>query len=419
MSQDYYPPQPGYGPPDYEQQPQYGQPPYGPPQYGQPPYPAQPQYPTQPSGYPPPYQAPAPQYPAPYYPPPQYEPDPYGPPTTGRGGTTYGTPPGRMRQPEPDYDYDYDDDFDDDDEPGTSRRTFIVRFIILALVLVAIIAALLFVPGSPLANTSAQVKPTVGGTPSASGSNSPSPSKALTPLPLRSAKVTVPSDVVFLGWALADQRSGQIVGNDSYDKVNTTASMIKTWIAADYLRRQDEAGATPTASQLNEVSTMIRDSNNAAADDLYEKNGKAASIERLISMCGLTDSKSGSRWSITEVSPRDAARLGLCIANGTAAGKTWTEWLLAEMRNVRGEGNYGIRNAFPATQRKNIAIKNGWYPRETSAAGWPEDGNWHMNCLAIGDTWVLAVEMRFPTANTFDHGKAICQSVAEQLLSAA
>jgi hypothetical protein len=404
---------PAYGQPQYEQQygqaehgqAQYGQAQYGQAQYGQAQYgPAQyGQAPSADAGYP-------------AYPPPG-RPQPTG--SAYRGGSAQGgvaPRPARVRSGEPDYDESDGEDYDDDD-PGLSRRTLLIRLGISGAVLVVIIAALLFVPGSPLAgNMASQVRPS---TPPVGGSAGASSAAALTPLPLHSAAVTVPSDVSFLGWAFIDQRTGEITGNENYDKVNTMASMIKAWIAADFLRTQSEAGSAPSTSRLHEVSIMIRDSDNAAATDLYAVNGASQSIARLIDICGLTETKAGSRWSLTELSARDAARMGLCIANGKAAGPKWTNWLLNEMRNVRGEGDYGIRKAFPADQQKKIAIKNGWFPRPGTAGSWPEDGNWHMNCLAIGDIWVLAVEMRFPNTNTFDHGKAICQSVAEQLLKAA
>jgi hypothetical protein len=279
----------------------------------------------------------------------------------------------------------------------------------------ALTGGLLFVPGSPFKN-SAQPHSLTSPTPTASTSPSAS-APALSPLPLASAPVTVPAEVKFVGWALIDQRTGEIVGNENMDKVNTTASMIKAWIAADFLRTNAEKGITPSASRMHEVSIMIRDSDNNAATDLYAVNGASQSIQRLIDICGLTDSKAGSRWSLTQLSPRDAARMGLCIANGKAAGTKWTDWLLNEMRNVRGEGDFGIRTVFPADQKAKIAIKNGWFPRPGSAGSWPEDGNWHMNNLAIGDTWVLAIEIRYPNSMSFEHGQQLIKDIAQQLLT--
>src|SRR4029450_5685068 len=98
--------------------------------------------------------------------------------------------------------------------------------------------------------------------------------------------------------------------------VNDTASMIKAWLGADFLRRAAERGQEPSPSQLRQVSIMIRDSDNQAAESIYRSNGATASISRLLSMCGLTDSRATSgSWSKTYLSSRDAVRMGKCIAD--------------------------------------------------------------------------------------------------------
>jgi len=347
-----------------------------------------------------------------------YAPATYGrPPQGGRGFGVDANQPGRRSLGGPDI---QDGNGWTDRRRGRRRIPWI--YIVPAILgLVALIVGLLIVPGSE-GHNSAAPKTT------ASPTGSPSPSApAVTPLPFASTAVTLPADVKFVGWALLDRRTGDIVGNENFDKVNTTASMIKAWIAADYLRTNAEKGITPSSSRMHEVSIMIRDSDNNAATDLYAVNNcwptptpcayNPRTIQRLIDMCGLTDSKAGSRWSLTQLSARDAARMGLCIANGTAAGAKWTDWLLNEMRNVRGEGDYGIRKAFPADVAATIAIKNGWFPRPGSAGHWPEDGNWHMNNLAIGDTWVLAIEIRYPNNLSFEHGQDLMKEIASQLLT--
>jgi hypothetical protein len=41
----------------------------------------------------------------------------------------------------------------------------------------------------------------------------------------------------------------------------------------------------------------------------------------------------------------------------------------------------------PVTLARQTAIKNGWIAR-------PEDRNWHLNCLAIGDGWAVSILQR-------------------------
>jgi len=148
----------------------------------------------------------------------------------------------------------------------------------------------------------------------------------------------------------------------------------------------------------------------------YADNGGSATIDRLISMCHLTDSASvPGRWGETIISARDAVRMGACIANGSAAGDTWTPWVLDMMRQVRGVGDFGIREALPMG-RSQIAIKNGWLLRD-------EDNEWHTNCLAISDTWVLSVLQRYPSQGSYDmdfqHTADVCRNMASQVLKTA
>jgi hypothetical protein len=237
-----------------------------------------------------------------------------------------------------------------------------------------------------------------------------SPSPSLTPLPVGPAEVDV--DITgWYAWALMDERMGKIYGSKNMTETSTTASLIKSWLAADYLRRATERGETPSDPRLSQLRTMIRDSANTPAQTLWEELGKQASIGRMISTCKLADSAAASAgWSRTRLSPRDITRLGRCIAVGRAAGPKWTNWLLGEMRAVRGVGDTGIRKAFPASMRKTIAIKNGWITRDA-------EQEYHVNCLAIGDGWTMGVMVRYPFGGGrgYDYGFDVCESVARQL----
>nr|MDT0661329.1 serine hydrolase [Micromonospora sp. DSM 115978] len=290
-------------------------------------------------------------------------------------------------------------------------RLGIVAGVLLTLVLVG----LRLLPGSPLAATAAAQwdratgtsGPATGG--EATTEPTPTPTPTLPALPVRPTDVTLDMDG-WWSWALLDTRTGEMSGSDNRDETSFTASLIKAWIAADYLRRTAEAGDEPSDTRLEQVRIMIRDSDNNAAQTLFNVNGKLASMQRLIKLCKLTDSSPAADggWSRTELSPQDAARLGACIADGRAAGPEWTDWLLDEMRAVRGVGDFGIRKAFPTGVRKTIAIKNGWVDRTA-------EQEYHVNCLAIGDGWTMAVMVQYDINLGYQPGAKMCQEVAKQL----
>jgi hypothetical protein len=283
-----------------------------------------------------------------------------------------------------------------------------------------------------LSRGSAAVPTPASGSPAISASPTASPTPTLAPLRFAAATVALPDIGAhgFLSWALMDRRTGDVWGSSNMSTETTfTASMIKGWLAADYLRLKYEAGKTPTSSQLNTVEIMIRDSDNNAAATIYSAVGGRASIKRLASICKATTAKAGSGFGYTQVSALDTVRMADCIADGTAAGPKWTPWLLDKMRGVRGAGDFGIRKALAPDEAAQVAIKNGW----DFFAGTPDDADhdddlYHVNCMAVSDTWAMAVLLRFadatyPSSGNFqtnvNRGAQYCQSVATQLLNPA
>lgn len=241
------------------------------------------------------------------------------------------------------------------------------------------------------------------------------------------AEVTVAIDG-FLAWAALDRRTGETVASPNASETSSTESMIKVWIVSDHLRRTAEQGDQPSEESLRDARLAIRDSHNLAAERLYAAGGRDAVVNRMVEICGLADTHipvGGSGWwSRTQMSARDAVRLGACLADGAAAGPEWTDWVLAEMRAVRGTtadsdqraddgfegGRWGIIDGLPESVRAGgVAIKNGWTRIGATSS-------WHLNCLAVTDDWVMAVMMRYPAEYSLDYGAERCASIASQLV---
>jgi hypothetical protein len=253
-------------------------------------------------------------------------------------------------------------------------------------------------------------------------SASPSPAPIITAPPAAPARAPVASGVRtlrartvtlsvngFWSWALLDRHSGQIAGSPTLATRSDTASAIKIWLAADYLRRADENRITVTTTRQRQISMMIRDSDNNMADFFWKTNGGAPTIQRMIRICGLTESRAVLKgtWSTTEISARDGARMISCVVDGRGAGQRWTAFLVNEMRQVRGPGRFGIVTALAPDTAVRTAIKNGWINRS--------DGRWHITCLAATDDWALAVQTQYAVALGMGYGANICKQVALQL----
>ncbi|GAA3237276.1 hypothetical protein ACFO1B_28065 [Dactylosporangium siamense] len=286
-----------------------------------------------------------------------------------------------------------------------------VGFTVFILFAVAVMVGVPYVWGSEMlddhgssaaapAAVSAPASPQTEATRKAAPAAPAAPS--LPPALLHPAAVTV-NATGFWSWTVLDRRTGAMAGSTNAATTQRTASMIKAWLAADYLRRTPN----PSTSNLRQLTSMIRNSDNTAASYFWGLNGRSASITRLVQMCGLTDSKAFIDWASTMVSARDAARMGACIGDGRAAGAKWTDWVLTEMRNVSGSQEFGVVPALPATEKESTAVKNGWIARS--------DGKWHVNCMAIGTEWVLSVLTVYPTSKGMNYGADICSSVTRQL----
>jgi len=243
----------------------------------------------------------------------------------------------------------------------------------------------------------------------------PRHSLAISPMPSPSVSAFTPGAVSvagqgFLSWAILDRSTGRIVSASNAGSTSDTSSMIKAWLAADYLRLTFAGGKQPTNSRLIALRSMIKSNDNPPADALFVELGGAASIRRLTALCGLTDSRPASQWNRTVTSARDAVRMGLCLADGRAGGPRWTAWVLAQMRAVDGPGNFGVRLALTPAVRPTVAIGNGWALRD-------EDASWHISCLAIGRDWVLSTLARYPQALGLNYGRNQCRTVGGQLVS--
>ena len=286
-----------------------------------------------------------------------------------------------------------------------------VGFTMLVLLAVAVMIGVPFVWGSDMlddrtSNAAAPAAVTESASSRVEATRRAAPAApaapSLPPALLHPAAVAVDA-TGFWSWTVLDRRTGEMAGSPNAAAAQRTASMIKAWLAADYLRRTPD----PSAANLRQLTSMIRNSDNTAASYFWTLNGRSASITRLVQLCGLTDSKAYIDWASTLLSARDAARMGACIGDGRAAGPKWTDWVLNEMRNVSSSQEFGIVPALPAAEQATTAVKNGWIARS--------DGKWHVNCLAIGAEWVLSVLTVYPSSKGMDYGADICTSVTRQL----
>jgi beta-lactamase family protein len=218
-------------------------------------------------------------------------------------------------------------------------------------------------------------------------------------------------------WAsftLVDRKTGKVVGDRRSTQVTFTESTVKAWLAADLLATRARQGTSLTAYETARMTSMIRESDDNAAEVIWRWLGADVSIDNMITTCKLQDTRIyHDWWSKTQISSRDLARLGDCIVPGK--GKFLSPQvgapLLQLMRSVDESNAFGIQQASPAGQGVRIAVKNGWTEHGST-------GQWNVNCLGIwgpGGRWVLAVTTRYPIGDGLGYGAAVCRRVTTAL----
>ena len=248
-------------------------------------------------------------------------------------------------------------------------------------------------PGAPAPVPAAEEKP------------SPTP-PAFNLAKVDASKLVSVATEAWFSWALMDRKDGSLIGSANFAETNRTCSMIKSWIATDYLRQKP----SPSSTRLADIEIMIRDSDSVSADRLMNEIGRVPSFTRMRDLCKTTDFTPKNTWSQAVVSARDMCRVGDAIAKGAIADPKWTSHVLDLMRTVR-RGSWGVREAFPAAEHPSIAVKNGW---DTTSA----QRTYHANCLAVHENWAMVVLTRYPlkiSANE-TYGADVCKAVATQLL---
>ncbi|MFF8731906.1 serine hydrolase [Streptomyces sp. NPDC015171] len=167
------------------------------------------------------------------------------------------------------------------------------------------------------------------------------------------------------------------------DRAYDTASIVKVDILAALLLRAQDAGRHLTVSERKLAEPMIRRSDNAAANTLWRRIGRADGLAAANKRLGLITTKGGSggKWGLTRTTASDQIRLLRAVFDsGGGAAHRGSGGLDAESRTyVRGlmghvvaEQTWGVSAAGGSAARP--VLKNGWLQRNTT-------GLWDVNSV--------------------------------------
>jgi Beta-lactamase enzyme family len=142
-----------------------------------------------------------------------------------------------------------------------------------------------------------------------------------------------------------------------------TASIVKVDILVTLLYQAQEAGQALTGEDQDLATTMIEDSDNDSASDLYYDAGGAEAIDDANRVCGLSETTAGSDgyWGLTTTTVDDQIRLLRVVFTSpsplSAASQGYVQSLMSQ---VEAGQQWGVTAAAdPGTQ---FMVKNGWLP---------------------------------------------------------
>ncbi|WP_019069592.1 hypothetical protein [Streptomyces hokutonensis] len=191
------------------------------------------------------------------------------------------------------------------------------------------------------------------------------PTRAQTPSPTtpRTASVNVPPGVT-AGIAVYDRRTGTFTEQSNVHTQFRSASVVKLLIAMDHLWDRGPGYGLPSDDRAR-LDSMLRSSDDSAADFYWTQDGGSAVIDRMIPRLGLTDTAGPPAdypgyWGYTALSAADTVRIYRWILDSAPAALR--DIVMGDLRaSTRcGVDGFDQRFGIPASFQQPWAVKQGW-----------------------------------------------------------
>ncbi|MDI2132335.1 serine hydrolase [Yinghuangia seranimata] len=158
------------------------------------------------------------------------------------------------------------------------------------------------------------------------------------------------------------------------DRSYATASIVKVDILATLLLQAQQDRRTLSASERQTAEAMVEESDNDAADTLWDEIGGAHALATANAALGLTSTVPGADglWGLTSTTVGDQlALLHDVIAEDSPLNASSRAYLQDLMGSVDADQAWGVS---AAADGGDTVLKNGWLPRD-------ETGLWVINSI--------------------------------------
>jgi beta-lactamase class A len=192
-----------------------------------------------------------------------------------------------------------------------------------------------------------------------------------------------------------------------------TGSSMKVPIMLTFLDMTEREGREPDAHEMSLLTTMIENSNNDSASELYYGEiGGAAGVARYLQRIGISGlSPDPNAWGYSLITPQAMVDLLTLLYEGKILTPSDRDLAFTLMEDIETDQQVGVGDTAPAEAL--VAMKDGWLPGP--------DGLWAMNSSGIvmagKETYIVSVYTQ--EQNSLEDGLAIvrhvCRSVASLL----
>lgn len=188
------------------------------------------------------------------------------------------------------------------------------------------------------------------------------------------------------------------------------ASSAKVPLMVAYLAYIEAQGRGPNGYDVSLLTSMIENSDNNAAQVIYQTIGYDAGQQTYMHEWGINDYASDPNgWGWGQWSPADMAHLLTLLQTGQTLNSSDRALALNLMRNIESDQRFGVGDTAPANA--TVAMKDGWVNGP--------DGAWAVNTSGIvtvgGETYIITVYTA--EQNSFGDGQNIvnhvCGAVAQ------